>query len=434
MKGLSDTKNLSSLRKMRRIALGALLFCVVGMMTCWFLERGIPWLAWPRAFFEAGTVGALADWFAVVALFRHPLGIPIPHTAILPNNKDRVAVSLADFIENSFLTEEQLGPRFRGINYAKFASEWLVRNADLLAQKAAEYTPRIIEGISDDEMVALLSERARSLIRTTEIGPLLGNGLELLAQNGRDREIYESILKSSSELVASHRPMIQEKIQQEIPIPVEIIQKFPGLNLLAPALEELKSKLASAVAARTIEKVQGVLSDAKHEQDHSLWKAFDEKLHGFIRDLQSSPELAEKIHAMQETLASSALPQDFAVRVWKEIREFLLRDCAAEDSQVRLRIHNAIQSIARQLQENALTSEGINTFLGEQVLTSILAARPYARELIISTIQNWDSKEMSERLEGTVGKDLQFIRLNGTLIGGLIGLIIHGVFLLLQHI
>jgi len=422
---------------MRMFATGALVISVVLMVVCRLFESTMPWLAWPRAFFEAATVGAMADWFAVVALFRHPLGIPIPHTAILPNNKGRVAESLATFLDTSFLTEERLGPKFRGIDYAGFASRWLGEHATMLADKASRFAPSIVSGFSDEEMAALLGDRARELIRKADVGPMVGEGLEVVVQNGRDREIFVSVMKSARQVIEEHRGIIQEKISEEIPISAEMLTSLPiigkGLGpfaepLIGPLLNQVRDMLAAKVAGKTIEKVQTALDEAIEKADSSFWRSFDERLHKFISDLKSSPEMAEKIRTMQESLADSQLVGDFAAKTWQEIKGFLLTDCASEDSTVRQKIEEAILSASRQLTDNATARNEINRFLGEQVLASILAARPHARELVISTINAWDAKEMADRLEGTVGSDLQFIRLNGTVIGGLIGVVIYGIF------
>ena len=414
---------------MHRIATGALVACVIGMIICRLLEPSASWLAWPRAFFEAATVGAMADWFAVVALFRHPLGIPIWHTAVLPNNKDRVAESLATFLETSFLSEGQLGPRFRGIDYAGLASRWMGEHASMLADKAARFAPNIVSGFSDAEMSALLGDRARELIRKADVGPMVGEGLEVIVQNGRDREIFVSVLKSVRQLIEEHRGTIQSKISEEIPLSADLLSAVPFLKEVAgPLLEQVRDGIASAVAGKTIEKVQSALDEASGESDNPLWRSFDERLRKLITELKSSPEMAGRIRTMQESLAGSQVVGDFAAKTWLEVKEFILRDCAAEDSTVRRKIEGAVLSASRQLTENATARTEINAFLGDQVLASILAARPHARELVISTINAWDAKEMADRLEGTVGRDLQFIRLNGTVVGGLMGIVIYGGF------
>lgn len=428
----SSEKKKPALRQMRAWALGALIFCVIGMVVCRLLESVYPWLVWPRAFFEAGTVGALADWFAVVALFRHPMGIPIPHTAILPNNKARVAESLAQFLETSFLTESNLGPRFRGIDYAGFAAQWLDEHRTVLAEKAAGYAPNIVGGFAEEEMVTLLAERARNLICLAEVGPMAGECLDVFVQNGRDREIFSGVLKSMSQLIEENRGTIQAKIRQEIPLSAEILKTVPFLkNMAGPLLEQVRDSIAAAVAGKTIEKIQGTLDEAAEQPDHTLWISFDRRLREFIADLKTSPEMAQKISSMQDSLAGSQVVPDFAKKAWCEIKEFILRDCAAEDSTIRRKIEESIRNAARQLSENEEARRGINTFVGEQVLARVLAASPHAREFIVSTIEAWDAKEMSDNLEATVGSDLQYIRINGTLVGGIVGVLIHFGFWLL---
>lgn len=421
----------SSLAQRRGIAVAALLVCLVGMGVCRWLEPTWPGLSWPRAFFEAGTVGAMADWFAVVALFRHPCGIPIPHTAILPKNKGRVAESLAGFIESSFLTEEQLGPRFRRVDYAGLLARWLREHAEVFAKKAGGFAPKILAGVSDAEVSALLAERARSLLRTIEFGPMAGEGLTMVVQNGRDREIFRSLLKSSENLILSHQELIQKKIQEEIPIPVEMIKGIPALNRLEPFLAQIKSELAVLVTRKTIEKVRGTLAEAESDPEHALWKAFDGKLRNFISDLKGSPEMAGKIRSMQQTFAASAVVEDFSAKVWTELKAFLLRDFESEDSVVCGKLRDAVRSAADQLEGNETAKTEINGFLADQILKSLVAAKPHVRELVVSTVTNWDATEMSQRLEATVGADLQFIRLNGTIVGGLIGVFIHAVFTML---
>lgn len=414
--------------RMRRIATSALVVVVIVMIIARILEATHPGLGYVRAFCEAATVGALADWFAVVALFRHPMGLPIPHTAILPNNKPRVADSLARFIETSFLTEAQLGPHFRKLDYAAHISRWLTSHADFLAEKASDYLPRAIAELSDEKMSGLLAEQARAMMNNADLAPIAGEGLNLLIQNGRDRAVYAGLLRSAEELILANRPMIQTKIQEEIPIPVDILKGVPGLNRLGPVLEEIKSQLAEAVASRTIEKIRRVLMEAERQEDHSLWKSFDSQLRKFIADLKTSPEMAAQIRAMQGTLTQSTVVDDFATRAWLELKAYLVQDCTGGNSKIRARLREAILSLAAQIGGESPTGREINAFLGEQVLKSLLGARPHAREWIVSTIDRWDAKEMAARLESTVGPDLQYIRLNGTLIGGLIGLFIHAMF------
>ncbi len=302
----------------------------------------------------------------------------------------------------------------------------------MLAEKASHCVPHILSGIPDDEMSALLGERTRNWIKNAEVGPMVGEGLEVIVQNGRDREIFVSVLKSSRQLIEDHRSTIQSKISREIPLSSEMLGALPfGRDLVGPLLDEWRENIASAVAGKTIEKVQAALDEASCEPDNPLWQSFDERLHKFIKNLKSSPEMAAKIRGMQGSLAESQVVDDFAIKAWLELKEFVLRDCTSKDSAVRQKLQEAIISASHQLSENHKVRKDINAFLGEQVLAGVLAARPHSRELVISTISAWDEKEMADKLEGTVGSDLQFIRLNGTIVGGIIGVLIHATFAIL---
>jgi len=419
------------LRYMRRIAGGALLAVFTGMVVFRILEPGHPAFGYLRAFCEAATVGALADWFAVVALFRHPLGIPNPHTAILPNNKDRVGESLATFVTSSFLTEEQLGPRLKELNYAEYLARWLRANSEFLITRATAYAPQVLGGISDEHVASLLAERSRKLVGSVSLGPLLGGGLSAISQSGRDRQIFSSVLESAEDLILSHRDFIEARIREEIPLPMDFLRSLPGFQRLEPVLDQIKDTLASAVAKRTIEKVRDVLSAAQRDPGHPLQTTFATKLKLLIEDLKSSPQMADRMRGLQETMIASPAIDDFARQAWSEVKSFLLQDCAAEDSTVRARLREALSSLTSHLEESADTQREINDFIGANVLASILSARPMVRDLIVTTIQKWDGEEMATRLETMVGRDLQFIRLNGTIIGGLVGLTAHTTFTLL---
>ncbi|MCX7869612.1 MAG: DUF445 domain-containing protein, partial [Terrimicrobiaceae bacterium] len=353
-----------SLSQMRMVAGGALIFCAVGMTVCRLLEARYPWLAWPRAFFEAWTIGALADWFAVVALFRRPMGLPIPHTAILPNNKDRVGAALAEFVVGSFLTEERLRPRLCGFDYAGKAAGWLEEHAGLLADKAAGYLPGILEGISDVDMSKLLAKRAREMISKTKLGPMAAQGLEVLTQDGRDRELFASALKATRELIHENEAVIEGKIREEIPISGEMLGQLGMLgDLAAPMLNKLRDLIAAMVARKTIEKIEKALDEAEQDPQGKLWKSFEGRLRRLIEELKTSEELAGKIRRMQEAVASSGVVDDFAKRAWEETRDFLLRDCASESSLVRRKIDEAVRTAARRLGENAEARRELNEFI-----------------------------------------------------------------------
>jgi len=414
-------------KQMKTIALSALVICAVGMIVCRHFEAQYPWLGWVRAFCEAGTVGALADWFAVVALFRHPLGIPIPHTAILPNNKERVADSLATFIETSFLTREAMEPHLRNIDYASETAKFLERHTATIAEKAMQFTPQLLATIDDREITDLLAARARAMIEGTPFGSLAATSLQALTENGRDTEIFVALLKSVHKLVEENRFVIQQKIHEEIPLPT--LSDIPIVaSVVAPMLGTIKEALAASVAEKTVRKVQDALHEASQNPNHPLRVSFDVRLQQLLADLKNSPAMHEKIHSLQSKLAASVTIDTFAVYAWTEIREFILHNTASADSVLRHKLEGIIANAAKSLGENARTRTAINEFFSEQIIEVALNSKTYIRDLVVNTIGKWDARMMSERLEHVVGADLQFIRLNGTLVGGLAGLAIHALY------
>ena len=415
---------------MRVVATGAFLLSMVGMIVCHLAQERLSFLAWPGAFFEAATVGALADWFAVVALFRHPLGIPIWHTAILPNNKERVAESLATFLEDGFLTEEQLGPRVRQIDFAGLASSWLETNADTMASRFVSFAPNLLDQINRSEIAVILAQCARNVIRTTDFSPMLANGIRLVTENGRDREIFRQIISELSNFFSKNEKLLQDKIGEEIPISPDLFGPFFG-KLAGPVLSQLRDSISKEVASRTVHKIQTALTESLSDHDHPLWTTFHQRLAVFISDLESSTECRKKIQTMQIALAESQLVDDLSSHAWEAVSEFLHKDLAASESLIRRKLFDGIRSFAQELKSNVPLRDGTNTFLCKQVVASVLSAKPHIRDVVTGTIGSWNAEEMSDKLEATVGADLQFIRLNGTLVGGLVGLSIHALFVLL---
>lgn len=414
-----------ALVRMRRIATGALVIVFCGMIIFRVLESVDPVWGYLRAFCEAATVGALADWFAVVALFRHPLGIPIPHTAILPNNRDRVAASLADFIEHNFLDGGGLDVRVRGVDYATIAANWLTTHRSTVINRLAGALPGWMKAAPTDDTAAWIAGQARRLIGRADIPQFVSAGLASFLADGRSQALYAAVLHSAEEMIIANRPVIQEKIREEIPLPVEALRNLPGIQRFSPALGQVRDQLAAAVASKTIEKVQQLLAEAADVPAHPLRKAFDDKLADFVQDLRSSPAMQVRIAALQQEVTGSAMIDDFAASVWTSLRTMLLADLQDEESELRQSIDRAIQRSAGVLRTDDSLRATVNGFIGEQVLAALGSIRPHIRKHVLSTFALWEPEEIAQKLEETVGRDLQFIRLNGTIIGGFIGVAIH---------
>lgn len=427
---MSQTRSsdFSSLIRMRRIATSALVMVFCGMIGFRLLESANPSWGYLRAFCEAATVGALADWFAVVALFRHPMGLPIPHTAILPNNRDRLAASLGNFIDTNFLEAGGIHARISQIDFADIGATWLGQHHALVMQRMTTTLSSWLDSTSSDAVQPWLSEQTKRLVGEADISKLAAATLESLLDDGRSQILYGILLKSSGDFIIANRPMIQEKIREEIPLPVESLRNIPGIQRFGPALDQLRDQLAAMIASRTIEKIQHLLDEAGEDEAHPIRQTFDKKLHSLITDLQSSPAMQDRIRTLQNEFSKSQALDHFTTEAWNTIRSKLIMDLQNSDLEFHQRLDTELESFTSILKTDEALRSRTNEFVKAQVLNSLSAIRPHIREYVISTVSKWDGSDIALKLESTVGRDLQFIRLNGTIIGGLIGLAIHAGF------
>ncbi len=423
-----ESNDRKALIRMRRIATTALIIVFCGMIGFRLMEPLHPAWGYLRAFCEAATVGALADWFAVVALFRHPMGIPIPHTAILPRNRDRVARSLADFIDVNFLGAAGIADRVRKLDFASIAASWLSMNRETVTNHLSNILSSWLTSPAADSAPAWLTTKVKRLVAEADVSGLASATLGQLFAEGRSQHLYGMLLRSTSDLIVANRATIQKKIREEIPLPVEALRSLPGLQRFGPALDQLRDQLASMVASRTIEKVQELLQEAGGDFEHPLRMAFDAKLTGLIEDLKSSSEMQTRIVHLQQEFSESETLDTFSRSAWSSIQSGLVASIHDSNSSFHHQVIKTSDQLIAALESDPSLRATINDFVSAKVLDAVASIRPHIREYLISTISIWDANEIAEKLEMTVGRDLQFIRLNGTIIGGLIGLLIHAGF------
>jgi uncharacterized membrane-anchored protein YjiN (DUF445 family) len=406
---------------MRLLATGLLVVMAVVYAAAKTFEPALPGLAWVRAFAEAAMVGALADWFAVVALFRHPLGLPIPHTAVIPNRKNQIAASLAAFVQGNFLTTEKITEKLRQADLARRLAEWLSQesNAATLARKFTAGLPRLLDALDEDGMRRFLREQAVTQIRRVPLAPLTGRLLGVLSENGRDQELLDQALRVTRQAVGDNEPLIKVKIAEEL----AVIPDFPGVV-------ELKGMVCRSLAEKIVAKVQGTLDDILADRNHVVRGQFDRRLEKFVADLKDSPEMAARAEQLKESFLGNATLLASLDALWSALKTELLADLARDDS----RIHHQLAATFRQIGQTMASDEVFRARLEGWIDASvqkILAAHGHEiGNMIRETVEGWDAREVAEKLESQVGGDLQFIRINGTLVGGLVGVALHAVSLL----
>jgi len=393
---------------MKRIPLLLLLLMAV---VFWFtLHRPEAWAGWLHAFAEAGMVGALADWFAVVALFRHPLGLPIPHTAIIPTRKDALGEAMARFVSDHFLEPTAVRAKLDTIDLAGHAVAWLRSErgqARLLAlgEGALRWS---LDTLDEQRVRHFLGRLSRRQLEHVSLAPLLGHTLDWLVRGDRHQEVLTQVLRHTIVLLHEHKDAIRERVQHESPW---WIPGFVDDRILQQMLQRIETHLYQ-MSLDTTHPMRGQLSD------------YLQQLAG---DLQTDPEYAAIGDRLRQQLLENEELQDYLYRLWTDLAGRLRADLDEPDSDIRRRLAGWLQRVGAELEGDAEMQAWMDEWLVDTVVMLVERNRAQIASLISDTVRTWDGRETSLRVELAIGRDLQFIRINGTLVGGLVGLAIHAV-------
>jgi uncharacterized membrane-anchored protein YjiN (DUF445 family) len=404
----ADLLRRSQLRRMQRLATG--LFVVVTMLfVAWrWYERDHHWAGYPRAFLEAAMVGALADWFAVTALFRHPLGLRIPHTAIVPHRKDQIGRSLGEFVETNFLTHEVLGERLASADVAGRAGRWLARpeNTARASAALADALRGGMEVLDDREVSHALEALIERRIRETPVAPIAGRIIGLAIEGGHHQRLLDAVLTGLDGFLADNRVLFRQRLEHESPwwIPESIDDR-------------IFEKIYTAV--------QRFLSDVGADHHHEVRASIDRRVADFAVRLSNDPELLAKGERLKADLLDHPDVRAWLRSLWGELKRTTTAAANDPGSELRTRIAESLQHLGQRLLDDA----GMRAKLDEWVMRAVGYVvdnyRSEVADTISATVARWDADATAERMELQVGRDLQFIRINGTLVGGLAGLMIY---------
>jgi len=387
---------------------------LLGVMTVVFLaavllgqDRGL--LGFVRAGAEASLVGGLADWFAVTALFRHPLGLPIPHTAVIPERKDQFGQTLGRFVQENLLTPALITDRVRNARLAVRVAEWLAdeEHGELMAGYILDAAHDLAGVVEEDDVERLIEEGLRRAVDRVDPPALAARALTSLVAAGYHQEAFNAVLRGTARFIDEHRRDLQSRFLAESPWwRPEAIDKRIFTSLVDGALH--------------------LLDEIADDPDHPLRDELDRQLETLIGKLETSPALQARIVRAKEELLSRHLPQ-LAAELWSDARTTLAAEAADPRSGLRARLAGAIAGAGRRLRDDPVllargdqVVERVGTYVADHFHGEIGA-------LVDTAISRWDGEETARRLELLLGPDLQFIRINGTVIGGLAGLGIHAI-------
>ena len=398
-----------NLDRMKRRATGLLVLMGGIFVATSLLEPQHAWIGYVRATAEASLVGGIADWFAITALFRHPLNIPIPHTAIIPARKDRIGRSLGNFVQNNFLSPEVLTAKLRAAQISRRAAEWL--SDPERARTAAQHLASILRSagsvIRDEDVHALLDRSVVEPLRRMAIAPVLAKGLALLTVDDRHQQLLDRVIHGLTRLVAENEALIRERIREESPWWV-------------PELVD------DRIHQKVLGGIERTLFEVGADPNHPLRRQFDELLADWTVQLQESPEVIARAEAIKQQVLDPETSGRLAASLWEELKQVLGRQPLSNDDAPGAVARGLAALAAAALDDEALL-EKIDGWVIGAVLRVVEQHRGEVGQLIAQTVSSWDPQETSRRIELLVGRDLQFIRINGTLVGGLVGLLIYTV-------
>ncbi len=401
-----DIDKVQALRKMKRNALALLGVAIVLFIIAIYFK--IPML---QAFSEAAMVGGIADWFAVVALFRHPMGIPIWHTAIIPTKKNEIGENLGNFVSEEFLNREKLEIKLDEFNFATKASDWLSQeeNANKVADAIAlNLIPGVLKTIKDEDIKRFIQVQFKEKLEAINFGDWVALALEPLQKGSVKDQLLTNLLEVMSDELSDNKDLIRKKVKQSTP--------FLSFGLADKSITE-----------GIFNGLQEFLDEAKNPESAVRIK-IDEYISDFLNKVKNSEEMRIKINNIIVGFAGKKEVQDYINGIWDEIKLSITNDLdKGKESSIRKNIAGLIQNFGNGLKEDAIMVDKINNFIKNDLLSVLLNNKKVIGDLISSTVKSWDGKEVSEKLELEIGKDLQYIRINGTLVGGFIGLIIYGV-------
>jgi uncharacterized membrane-anchored protein YjiN (DUF445 family) len=402
------------LARMKRLASGLLVVSSMVFIAARAFERTYPWLGFVRAAAEAAMIGGLADWFAVTALFRHPLGIPIPHTAIIPEKKDQVGRTLGGFIQKNFLAREVIASRLRSLRIAERLALWLrePENARTIARQAANAMARALPLLEDDDVQRMIDGTVASRIRSTEVAPLLGKLLSLITAGDRHQEILDEAIRLAARAVADNHDLIRDRIAAESPwwVPTRVDDK---------------------IHEKIVGSIERTLHEIRDDSGHPLRVRFDQALHEFTERLQFDPAVIAKAEQIKNDTLDADVVRRFSLSLWADAKDALLgyaeRTTLPGEPGKPSALERGLTTIGEALIADPELLARADDAIVDAALAVVEKHQDEVGALIASTVSAWDPEVTSKRIELAIGRDLQFIRINGTVVGGLVGLALYTI-------
>ncbi|MFF4830744.1 DUF445 domain-containing protein [Streptomyces sp. NPDC001315] len=408
----ADVEKQRGVRRMKLTAAGLLLFvAVVYVLATVARHSGAgTWTSYVAAAAEAGMVGALADWFAVTALFRHPLGLPIPHTAIIPNKKDQLGVSLGEFVGENFLSEDVVRQRLRAVGIGSRLGAWLAEpeHADRVTAELATALRGALTVLRDSDVQAVVGEAITRRADAQEIAPGIGKTLERIVADGGHKRVVDLVVAKAHDWLVLHGDSVMDAVQGGA----------PGWT---PRFVDKK------VGERVYKELVRFCAETRDMPSHPARGALDRFLTDFASDLQSDTDTRARVERLKGDVLGRGEVQDLIASVWTAVRSMIVSAAEDERSELRLRVRASLLSLGARMATEPKVQEKVDSWVEGAAVHVVTTYRKEITSLITDTVASWDAGHTTKKIEAHIGRDLQFIRINGTVVGSLAGLLIYVV-------
>lgn len=399
------------LRRHKALATGLfILMALIYIATVYLQKQNYQavWTGYVQSFAEAAMVGALADWFAVTALFHHPLGLPIPHTNLIQNSKEKIGNNLGNFVVSNFLNDKNIRPYIEKISISSFVASWLKKekNIQSVSEELGYILKDIVLKLDDDFVSKIIYKKGKSLLNDIDLNGILANGLKYFIDKNEHERLFSFAFDKIKKYVQENEDVIRNRVKKES-------------SVLIPGFVD------NMIANKLIKGINRYIEEIEADKQHAIRKELEQQLLIFENDLRHSDKWKTELDRLRNDLLENEKLNSYSKDIWTKIQESILHDLNAETSGIRNYLVKTIREIADSLHDDEELRSKIDKWIKYTAYNYVLRNAQKVSDLISNTVGNWEGKELSNKLELEVGKDLQFIRINGTLVGGLVGLLIH---------
>ncbi len=409
---MNDDLKQKQLTRYKSLATGLFILMAVIfiLMTILQKENNSHWIGYIRAFSEAAMVGALADWFAVTALFNYPLGLKIPHTNLIENSKEKIGDNLGNFVVDNFLSPQNIRPYIEKLKISAYVGDWLSKdkNQHVLINELSSILKDILNKLDDESVVNFISNKAEEMTDSIRLNSVIGNGIEYLLNKNDHQKIITNLSSQIKNYILQNHQMVSERVKKE------------SFFLIPKSVDH-------KIAEKITKGLSDYFLEVEEDLSHPLRAEITNKILDFSQELKDEPKWEEEFNSIKSDFLQSEKIKQYSSDIWQSLKSSLIKELSQEDSKLKSYVKKNIDEFVSNLQNDEHFQNRIDNWVRLTAYKYILKNTQNFGELISTTVGNWEGKELSRKLELEVGKDLQFIRINGTIVGGLVGLLIYTI-------